>query len=153
MDHTVWTSFPGGEDPAPRPFALNDVPKVPLRPWLRQGAVPGAPGRVPRPDSVLGQDSGFGRVDAMTESEPAQAKPGAQGPPGDALAARLLAAQRALSALNVDPETRLRLHLRYMAICTSLKMPGADKARGASRLDRLMADAEQARGVNPGKSG
>jgi len=41
---------------------------------------------------------------------------------------------------------RVRLHLRFMAICTSLKMPGANRARGAQRLDRLIADAERAAG-------
>jgi hypothetical protein len=77
----------------------------------------------------------------MTDFESAQARPGTQG--ADPLAAKLLAAQQALSELNVDSDARIRLHLRLMAICTSLKLPGADKARGARRLDRLMADAER----------
>jgi len=65
---------------------------------------------------------------------------------GDALAEKLLAVQRLLAALNADSEVRIRLNLRFMAICTSLKTPGASRARGLSRLDRLMADAELARG-------
>ncbi len=69
---------------------------------------------------------------------------------GDALAARLLAAHRALAALGTESDARIRLHLRFMAICTSLKMPGANRARGAQRLDRLMADAEQARAGSHG---
>ncbi|HEX6931403.1 MAG TPA: hypothetical protein VF162_04610 [Streptosporangiaceae bacterium] len=86
----------------------------------------------------------------MTESEPAQPEPGAQ-PAGDTLAARLLAAQRLLCALDMGPDgqvasdVRLKLQLRYAAICTSLKLPAADRARAAERLDRLIADAEMAR--------
>jgi len=65
---------------------------------------------------------------------------------GDPLAARLLAVQRVLRELSVDPDMRVRLHLRYMAICTSLKLPGANRLKGAARLDRLVADAERASG-------
>ena len=80
----------------------------------------------------------------MTESEPEG--PGLSTQPGtDPLAARLLAAQRALTVRDIDPDVRTRLHLRFMAICTSLKMPAANRARGAQRLDRLIADAELAR--------
>jgi hypothetical protein len=86
----------------------------------------------------------FGRVDRMTGSEPDEARLRADAADGDALAARLLAAQRVLVALNVDSEVRSRLQLRFMAICTSLKMPGASRSRGARRLDLLMADAERA---------
>ncbi len=85
----------------------------------------------------------------MTESESAWSELGselAKEADADALAARLLAVQRVLSGLNVDPDVRMRLHLRFMAICTSLKMPTADRIRGSRRLDRLMADAERARG-------
>ncbi len=88
----------------------------------------------------------------MKESEPAQSEqappePGAQAA-GDALAASLLAAQRLLCALETGQaagDVRLRLQLRYAAICTSLKLPAADRARAAERLDRLIADAELAR--------
>jgi hypothetical protein len=90
----------------------------------------------------------------MTESEPARPELGARPsdervaqPSDDELAAKLLAVQRALRRLNADPETRMKLHLRFMAICTSLKMPTADRLKGAKRLDRLMADAELAHGA------
>ncbi len=63
----------------------------------------------------------------------------------DALAERLLAAHRALAALGTESDARIRLHLRFMAICSSLKMPGANRVRGVQRLDELMADAERAR--------
>lgn len=97
----------------------------------------------------------------MTESEPAQPEPGAQAA-GDVLASRLLAAQRLLCALEMaedaqderdSGDVRLRLQLRYAAICTSLKLPAADRARAAERLDRLIADAELARrGVSAAQS-
>jgi hypothetical protein len=79
----------------------------------------------------------------MIESEAAQPGPGTQAA-ADALAARLLAVQRLLCVLDVDPDVWIRLHLRYMAICASLKLPAANRARGAMRLDHLMADAERA---------
>jgi len=104
--------------------------------------------------SVLGATAAFGRVESMSESESARSEPGAEAESGarevhaggDPLAARLLAVQRVLRGLNVDPDLRMRLHLRFMAICTSLKMPSANRLKGAERLDRLMADAERARG-------
>ena len=94
--------------------------------------------------SVSVAASRFGRVGAMTESESGLPAPGEQ-PAADALAAKLLAVQRLLSALDVGPDVRLRLHLRYMAICTSLKLPAASRTLGALKLDQLMADAERAR--------
>ena len=129
------------------------------------------------PDAVPAVRSRFGKVESMKESEPAQSElaqselaqseqaqseqaqseqappePGAQAA-GDALAASLLAAQRLLCALETGQtagDVRLRLQLRYAAICTSLKLPAADRARAAERLDRLIADAELARRGEPG---
>jgi hypothetical protein len=99
----------------------------------------------PFPGSVPALLYRFGKVDSMTESEPAQPGQGAQAA-GDTLAARLLAAQRLLCAPHMDSDVRLRLQLRYAAICTSLKLPSADRVRGAERLDRLIAEAELASG-------
>jgi hypothetical protein len=79
----------------------------------------------------------------MSESEPDS--PAA---PGDPLAARLLAAQRALAALSADCEARPRLNSRFMAICTALKMPGASRIRCIRRLNELVAEAEQVRAEN-----
>jgi hypothetical protein len=84
----------------------------------------------------------------MTDSDPAQPGPDKE-PATDALAAKLLAVQRLLDELDVDPDVRLRLHVRYMAICTSLKLPTANQARMALRLDQLTADAQRARGGDP----
>jgi len=76
----------------------------------------------------------------------AQSGPGsAQSASEDVLAEKLRAVQRVLANLNADSELQIRLNLRFMAICTSLKMPGANAVRGIRRLDRLMADAEQAK--------
>ncbi len=94
----------------------------------------------------------------MSESESAQSELGPQAgsdagavsAEGDTLAARLLAVQRLLRGLNVDQDMRIKLHLRFMAICTSLKMPEANLPNCAQRLDRLMADAERARGGETG---
>jgi hypothetical protein len=99
------------------------------------------------PDAVPAVWSRFGKVEPMKESKPAQPEPDAEAA-GDALAASLLAAQRLLCALETGQaagDVRLRLQLRYAAICTSLKLPAADRARAAERLDRLIADAELAR--------
>jgi hypothetical protein len=81
----------------------------------------------------------------MSESDSAQPGAGEQAA-ADALAAKLLAVQRMLSEVDVDPDVRLRLHLRYMAICASLKLPAADRPRAALRLDQLTADAERVGG-------
>ena len=87
------------------------------------------------------------------ESEPEKPAPGpepaaAAARAADPLAARLLAVQNALAALaalGADAEARLRLNNRFMAICTALKMPGASRIRCISRLNELMAEAEQVR--------
>ena len=116
----------------------------------RHGVEPAAAGsgsRGPNPDSVSDLASGFGTVGVVNESR------AGTDADTDALAARLLAVHRALAALGADSDARIRLHLRFMAICTSLKMPGANRVRGAQRLDRLMADADQARRGNAGRSG
>jgi len=95
----------------------------------------------------------------MSESEPDNSALGtgsraaAQDAPAaaDPLAARLLAVQRALSALaalGADSEARLRLNNRFMAICTALKMPGASRIHCIRRLNELMAEAEQVRADN-----
>jgi hypothetical protein len=82
-------------------------------------------------------------VDEMTEHPPGGASQAARSA-DDALALKLLVAHRMLAGLT-DPDARIRLQLRFLAICTALKLPGASKARGARRLDRLIADAERAR--------
>jgi hypothetical protein len=95
----------------------------------------------------------------MSESEPDYPALGTE--PGDGslaapvaadlLAARLLAVQRALSALaalGADSEEYLRLNHRFMAICTASKMPGASRIRCIRRLNELMAEAEQVRAAS-----
>jgi hypothetical protein len=72
----------------------------------------------------------------------------------DVLAARLRTVQRELAGLEVDHETRNRLNARFAVICTSLKVPGADRVRGLQRLDELMADARsQRRDPSPAANG
>lgn len=74
-------------------------------------------------------------------------------PAPDQLAAALLAAQRTLQVVNADPETRLRLQVRFLAICASVKLPGASRRRGLARLARLIADAERAGHDKSGAAG
>jgi len=144
MDLTVLTSVTWRGDAAALAFGHAGRGEGPARVALRL-------------PSVLAPAAPFGRVGSMSESESAGPEPGtrasaeaAERAEVDPLAARLLAVQRALCGLNVDPDVRMRLHLRFMAICTSLKMPAANRPRGAQRLDRLMADAERARGAGRG---
>jgi hypothetical protein len=67
----------------------------------------------------------------------------------DEMAARLLAAQRLLGSCGLAGDDRARLQRRLVAIGDALKVPGADAARGAWRLDRLLADIGQAAGGPP----
>ena len=64
----------------------------------------------------------------------------------DEMAARLLMAQRLLGSCGLAGDDRVRLQRRLVAISDALKVPGADTARGAWRLDRLLADIAQAAG-------
>jgi hypothetical protein len=91
----------------------------------------------------------------MTETDPVQPGPSLQAgalAADDPLAAALLMAQRLLARLDAESDVRLRLHVRYVAICTSLKMPAANRARGAQRLGRLIAEIRAARASHPGRA-
>ena len=59
---------------------------------------------------------------------------------GDGMARRLLMVQRLLGSADLADEDRIGLQRRFAAICDALKAPGADAARSARRLDRLLAD-------------
>jgi hypothetical protein len=56
------------------------------------------------------------------------------------MALRLRIAQRLLGSAALAGEARIRLQRRLVAICDALKVPGADVARGARRLDLLLTD-------------
>jgi hypothetical protein len=91
----------------------------------------------------------------MTETDPTRQGPSLQAgalAADDPVAAALLVARRLLSRLDAESDVRLRLHLRYMAICTSLKMPAASRARGAERLARLTAEIKAACAGHPGRA-
>lgn len=62
----------------------------------------------------------------------------------DEMAGRLLIAQRLLCFSGLAADDRIRLQRRLVAIGDAAKVPGADAARGAWRLDRLLADIAQA---------
>jgi hypothetical protein len=93
---------------------------------------------------VSGAERQFGTLVKMSEPESEGTDLAVDATVSDALAARLLAAQRLLATLDAESEARARLNLRYAAICTSIKMPGANPARGLQRLDRLIAEARLA---------
>jgi hypothetical protein len=63
----------------------------------------------------------------------------------DEMARQLLIAQRLLCSSCLAADDRVRLHRRLVAIGDAAKVPGADVARGAWRIDRLLADIAQAR--------
>jgi hypothetical protein len=67
---------------------------------------------------------------------------------GEAMARRLLMAQRLLGSASLPGEVRMRFQRRLVAICDAMKAPGADVGRGARRLDRLLI--ELARMGQPG---
>ena len=56
------------------------------------------------------------------------------------MAERLRIAQRLLGSAALPGDVRTRLQRRLVAICDALKVPGADAARSARRLDLLLAD-------------
>ena len=56
------------------------------------------------------------------------------------MARRLLMVQRLLGSADLADEDRIGLQRRFAAICDAMKAPGADAARSARRLDRLLAD-------------
>jgi hypothetical protein len=56
------------------------------------------------------------------------------------MARRLQMAQRLLGSAGLGAGTRIRLQRRLIAICDAMKSPRADPARGAWRLDLLLAD-------------
>jgi hypothetical protein len=58
----------------------------------------------------------------------------------DDMARRLQMAQRLLGTAGLAAGTRIRLQRRLIAICDAMKSSGADTARGAWRLDLLLAD-------------
>jgi hypothetical protein len=58
----------------------------------------------------------------------------------DVIARRLLTTQRRLTSAALASDARTRLQRRLAAVCDAMKAPGADAARIARRLDRLLAD-------------
>ncbi|HUA30595.1 MAG TPA: hypothetical protein VMC03_17055 [Streptosporangiaceae bacterium] len=69
----------------------------------------------------------------------------------DEIAGRLLLAHRLLCSPGLAADDRIRLQRRLVAIGDASKVPGADVARGAWRLDRLLAEIAQAHvQVRPG---
>jgi hypothetical protein len=80
----------------------------------------------------------------ITRFEIAQARPAdetnSRARSGEAMARRLLMAQRLLGSPSLPGEVRMRFQRRLVAICDAMKAPGADAGRGAWRLDRLLIE-------------
>lgn len=106
------------------------------------------------PEIVLTVDAGRGelrargellaRFEAAPQAGPRPALPAHDtviaGRVGEAMAGRLLTAQRLLGSASLPGEVRMRLQRRLVAICDAMKAPGADAQRGARRLDRLLIE-------------
>jgi hypothetical protein len=69
------------------------------------------------------------------------------------MARRLQMAQRLLGSAGLAAGTRIRLQRRLVAICDAMKSPGADPARGAWRLDLLLADLARSCEASRDRSG
>jgi hypothetical protein len=89
------------------------------------------------PDGLLRQTESADYPDRLHED---QLLPFWLGHGIDGMAGRLLMAQRLLGSAGVPGDARIRLQRRFAAICDALKSPGADPARAAWRLDRLLDD-------------
>jgi hypothetical protein len=68
----------------------------------------------------------------------------------DDLASALRVALARLTAADLAPADRERLHRRFIAACDAAKAPGADAATGRRRLEVFLADLDS---VIAGKSG
>ena len=66
------------------------------------------------------------------------------------MAERLRIAQRLLGSAVLAGDARIRLQRRLVAICDALKVPGADVARSARRLDLLLTDLARTCPAEPG---
>jgi hypothetical protein len=97
------------------------------------------------PEILLTVDIGRGEVRARGELA-ARFEVGS-GP--DNVARRLHSAHRLLRSAGLAGDAGIRLQRRLIAICDALKVPGADAARAAWRLDLLLADL--ARTCPPGQ--
>jgi hypothetical protein len=58
----------------------------------------------------------------------------------ESMSRRLLMARRLLDAADLVGDSRVRMQRRLAVICDALKAPGADLARSAARLNRLLGD-------------
>jgi 3-isopropylmalate/(R)-2-methylmalate dehydratase small subunit len=63
----------------------------------------------------------------------------------DALADRLMAAQRSLASCDLAADLRVRLQRRLTAICDAMKAPDADLDRGKRRLEKFLEELEHRR--------
>lgn len=97
----------------------------------------------PHEDAARPTVPAFERVEKVsTPKRPAPGETNESGA-GDPIAERLRGLQRLLAELDIDPDARIRLHRRFLAICASLKVPGGSLDRAVRRLDRLISDVRR----------
>ena len=92
----------------------------------------------------IGGSFAIGHDPGPSPSQPAAGPDGVPAPGSgsgaETMAGRLLMAQRLLDSASLTGDVRMRLQRRLVAICDAMKAPGADAARSARRLDRLLAE-------------
>jgi hypothetical protein len=120
-----------------------------------QDTVESDPGIVLTVDVGRGELRARGALIARFEIAPAQpadeANSRARG--AEAMARRLLMAQRLLGSAGLPGEVRMRFQRRLVAICDAMKAPGADAGRGARRLDRLLIELSGQPGLAQSRDG
>ena len=125
-----------------------------------QDTVESDPGIVLTVDTGRGELRGRGALIARFPIAPARApdEANSRARGGEAMARRLLMAQRLLGSASLPGEVRMRFQRRLVAICDAMKAPGADAGRGARRLDRLLIElsgqpglARSGDGLAPGR--
>ena len=120
-----------------------------------QDTVESDPGIMLTVDAGRGELRAGGVLIARFEIAPArsadEANSRARG--GEAMARRLLMAQRLLGSASLPGEVRMRFQRRLVAICDAMKAPGADAGRGARRLDRLLIELAGQPGLAQARDG
>jgi hypothetical protein len=120
-----------------------------------QDTVESDPGIVLTVDAGRGELRAGGALIARFEIAPARSadKANSRARGGEAMARRLLMAQRLLGSASLPGEVRMRFQRRLVAICDAMKAPGADAGRGARRLDRLLIELAGQPGLAQARDG
>jgi 3-isopropylmalate dehydratase small subunit len=120
-----------------------------------QDTVESDPGIMLTVDAGRGELRAGGALIARFEIAPARSadEANSRASGGEAMARRLLMAQRLLGSASLSGEVRMRFQRRLVAICDAMKAPGADAGRGARRLDRLLIELAGQPGLTQARDG